>query len=259
MTTLLECRSLGLRAGPKPLLSGLDLCIEPGQLWALIGRNGSGKTSLLHALAGVDGSVVAAGSIALAGRPLAEWPARDRACLRGLLPQSQPEAFDARVLETVLMGRHPHLGRWQWEGDADRAIALAALASVDMAPSAGRALSSLSGGERQRVGLAAVLAQDPLLLLLDEPLAHLDLRHQVGLLRHLRAWVGGPRRAALLAVHDLNLARRFCTHALVLDGEGGVPVQGPVDEAMNPPALGAALGHPVAQARVDGQTVFTAA
>ncbi len=252
MSPLLEAEGLTLRAGPRTLFEDLSLCIAPGELWCVLGCNGSGKTSLLHALAGLR--LPQAGTVKLGGRPLADWPPADAACLRGLLPQALHDAFSARVLDLVLLGRHPHLARWAWEDDADRALALEALRAVDADALAGRDVTTLSGGERQRVGIAALLAQQPLLLLLDEPVAHLDLRHQVVVLDHLAALVQDGRRAVVLSLHDLNLARRYATHVLLL-GPGG-PRPGPVDAVMTEDALGTAFGHPVMRAEVGGRTVF---
>jgi iron complex transport system ATP-binding protein len=254
---LLQAEDVTLAVARRTLLRGLDWRVAAGELWALLGPNGSGKTTLLHALAGL--AAPAAGRIRLDGRPLAEVPPAERARRRALLPQSLHDAFGATVLDTVLLGRHPYLSRWAWEGDADRAQARSALAAVEMEGFAARDVTTLSGGERQRVGLATVLAQDPALLLLDEPLAHLDLPHQVRVLQRLRERVdagGGAGRAVVLSIHDLNLARRFATHALVLAGDGGVPRQGPVDVSMDAQALGRAFGHPLAAAAVQGRIVY---
>jgi iron complex transport system ATP-binding protein len=254
MNPLLEADGLTLRAGPRTLFEQLSLRVAPGELWCVLGCNGSGKTSLLHALAGLRAPQ--AGMVRLGGRPLADWPPADAACLRGLLPQALHDAFAARVLDVVLLGRHPHLARWAWEDDEDRALALAALRVVDADGLAMRDVTTLSGGERQRVGIAALLAQQPLLLLLDEPVAHLDLRHQLIVLDHLAALVRDGRHAVVLSLHDLNLARRYATHALLL-GPGG-PRLGPVAEVMTEEALGMAFGHPVTRAEVAGRTVFVA-
>ncbi|MDE2080490.1 MAG: ABC transporter ATP-binding protein [Burkholderiales bacterium] len=253
---LLQARGLALQAGPRRLLQGLDLQLERGQVWALLGPNGSGKTTLLHALAGLG--PVAAGEVQVGGRPIAAWPAGALACWRGLLPQTLHDAFSARVIELVLQGRHPHLSRWAWEGAEDRAAALAALRAVELEGLAGRDVTTLSGGERQRVAIAALLAQDPLLLLLDEPVAHLDLRHQVTLLQHLRRLAAEQGKAVLLSIHDLNLAHRYCTHALVLAGDGGRPLPGAVDAAMAEAPLGAAFGHPVRRVALADRVVFVA-
>jgi iron complex transport system ATP-binding protein len=251
---LLRADGLALAAGTRVLLRGLDLDVAPGTLWCVLGPNGSGKTTLLHTLAGLQRPV--AGRIRLDGRPLDDWRPDALARRRGLLPQALHDAFAASVLDTVLLGRHPHLARWDWEGDADRARAQAALAAVELDALAARDVTTLSGGERQRVGVAALLAQDPTLMLLDEPLAHLDLRHQLALLEHLRALALDAGRAVLLSIHDLNLARRYATHALLLAGDGGVPVQGPVADAMRADALAATFGHPLTAATVGGRVVY---
>ena len=253
---LLEADGLALRAGTRELLRGLSLRVEPGELWCVLGANGSGKTTLLHALAGLGAP--ARGAVRLAGRPLAQWSAIDAARLRGLLPQTLHDAFSASALDVVLMGRHPHLARWEWEDDSDRDIARAALHAVDLDALADRDVTTLSGGERQRVGIAALLAQDPQLLLLDEPVAHLDLRHQIVVLDHLAMLARQHGKAVLLSIHDLNLARRFATHALLLGGDAQVPMHGAVDSVMTEAALGAAFGHPVCRERVGGQTLFVA-
>jgi iron complex transport system ATP-binding protein len=249
---LLRADGLRLEAGSRVLVHGLDLDVRAGQVWAVLGPNGSGKTTLLHTLAGLQPP--AAGQVWLADKPLADWPAGEAACLRGLLPQALADAFSASVLDLVLLGRHPHLARWAWEGADDLRIARAALAAVDLAGFERRDVLTLSGGERQRVGLAALLAQDPLLLLLDEPLAHLDLHHQVAVLTHLRRLAEEDGKAIVLAVHDLNLARRFATHALVLTP--GDHRAGPVDAVMDEATLGAAFGHRLRRVVAAGRTLF---
>jgi len=253
LSPLLQAENLSLRVGVRVLIEALSMTVTPGELWCVLGPNGSGKTTLLHTLAGLRAPD--AGAVQLAGRPLAAWDTTEAARLRGLLPQTLHDAFSASALEIVLMGRHPHLSRWGWEGEVDRDMAVAALAAVELASVAERDVVTLSGGERQRVGIAALLAQDPPLLLLDEPVAHLDMRHQVVVLRLLRELVRGANKAVVLSIHDLNLARRFATHALVL---GGAPVQGLVDEAMTEVTLAAAFGHPVARREIGDRVVFIA-
>lgn len=239
---LLEMQSVALCAGTKRLFQGLTLKVRPGELWCVLGPNGSGKTSLLHAAAGL--LELDAGRIELCGRPVDAWPPALAALQRGLLPQALHDAFAAKVLDVVLTGRHPHLQGRAWEGEADVAIALDALRSVDLDGAAGRNVLSLSGGERARVAIAALLAQDPTLILMDEALAHLDLKHQLGVLNHLRALVQQRGKAVVLSTHDLNLAHRFATHAALL-GAGTVPAVGCADAVLTEAALGRAFGHPV--------------
>ena len=193
----------------------------------------------------------------LKGKALADWPVGELARQRGLLPQAQHDAFSASVTDVVLLGRHPHLGRWAWESAADRRVARAALHSMDLETLTDHDVTTLSGGERQRVGLAALLTQDPPLLLLDEPVSHLDLHHQVTVLEHLRRLAHERGRACLMSIHDLNLAARFCTHALVI-GPGAKLHQGPAESTMNEVVLSAAFGHPVAAERFGERTVFVA-
>lgn len=254
MSALLEVDGLALRAGARTLVQGLSFAVARGEIWSVLGPNGSGKTTLLHTLAGLRAPEH--GVVRLAGRPLGHWRAGDAACLRGLLPQTLHDAFSATALDIVLMGRHPHLSRWAWEDDADRALAMGKLAAVELAECAERDVTTLSGGERQRAGIAALLAQDPLLLLLDEPVAHLDLRHQIVVLEHLRATARKDGKAIVLSIHDLNLARRYSSHVLVLGGR--TPVLGAVDTTMNDAALTEAFGHPVARRLLDDRVVFVA-
>ena len=249
---LLATHELQLRAGSRTLMEGLSLKVHRGELWCVLGANGSGKTSLLHSLAGLRPPH--SGDVVLQGRPLRDWPLAEAARLRGLLPQALHDAFSATALDVVLMGRHPHQERWAWESAADRSVALRALRCVDLEGFAHRDVLTLSGGERQRVGIAALLAQDPAVLLLDEPLAHLDLKHQIGVLEHLAILARRDAKAVLLALHDLNLAYRFATHALLLGGPA--PQFGPVADVMTERSLSLAFGHGVTRVSAGAQTLF---
>jgi iron complex transport system ATP-binding protein len=242
MNALLRARGLDVAVAGRVLVRGLDLDLQAGQRLVVLGRNGVGKTTLLHALAGLGRP--AAGAVALAGRAYAELGARGAARQRGLLPQNQGDAFDASVLQTVLAGRHPHLSRWAWEGAADEAIARAALAEVGLADLAGRAIHNLSGGERQRVAIAALLAQQPSVYLLDEPLAHLDLNHQIAVLALFARRVRESGAAVVMVLHDINLALRHADQALLLHGDGRYEL-GPAAAMLTAERLGRLYGHPL--------------
>lgn len=250
---LLEIDGLHLRVGARSLIRDLNLAVHAGEVWCVLGANGVGKTLLFHTLAGLR--KIDEGTISLAGRALHSWSPADAARVRGFLPQTLHDAFSARVLDVALMGRHPHLSRWAWEGETDRGIALAALAAVGVAELAGRDITTLSGGERQRVAIAALLAQDPPLMLLDEPIAHLDLHHQILVLRHLTSLAHEDGKALLYSVHDLDLAARFSTHALLFREDGSVD-QGTVNDVMNDEALSSAFHHPLCQMKVGEQIHF---
>lgn len=253
MSALVEVRDLAIRIGGRTLVEGLSMRVAAGELWAVLGANGAGKTLFLDTLAGLRAP--SAGSIVLAGRPARQWPALEAAKLRAFLPQGLHDAFSASVLEVVLLGRHPHMSRWGWEGEAERRMAVEALRSMEMGDMAERDVTTLSGGERQRVAIAAVLVQDASLLLLDEPVSHLDLHHQIAILGHLAALAATQRKAVVLSLHDLNLAGRFATHAMLYRGDGRVDL-GPIGEVMNAAALSSAFRYPVARAELAGRTVF---
>lgn len=250
---LLEAQDLSLGVATRTLVRGLSFRMNAGEVWCLLGPNGSGKSTFLHTAVGLREPQ--AGALRLAGRPLADWPVGAAARLRGFLPQNFHDAFSASALECVMLGRHPHLSRWQWEGENERALALSALRAVDLDGFAQRDVLTLSGGERQRVALAALLVQDAPLLLLDEPVSHLDLHHQILVLAHLVRLARERAKAVLFTVHDLDLAARFASHALLMMPQADV-LQGPVGAVMTETALQSAFGHRVRRVEAAGRTLF---
>lgn len=216
--TLLACEKVTAVIGDTTVVRDLDLALRRGEYWGMLGPNGVGKTTLLRQLAGLVPP--RAGRVLFDGRPLHEWPRRALARRLGMLQQHTAYVFDASVLDVALTGRHPHLGRWQREGPAERSLATAALERVDLSALAGRSVTGLSGGEARRLAFAALLVQDPEVLLLDEPTNHLDFRHQVRLMRTVGDRVYGQGQAALAALHDVNLAATYCSHVLMLFGDG---------------------------------------
>jgi iron complex transport system ATP-binding protein len=249
---LLETEALAVRIGGRWICCDLSLRIAAGERLVLLGPNGAGKTTLLHTLAGLRDAEQ--GAVRLQGRALGAWSPRALACARGVLPQRQPDWFSATVMETALVGRHPHLGRWAWEGPEDVRLAAEALARMGLAHMPERNILALSGGERQRLAIASLLAQQPALYLLDEPLSHLDLHYQMVVLAHFselaRAGAG-----VVAVLHDLNLAARFADHVVLLDGAGHM-VAGPADAVLQPEVLSAAYGHPIQRHDIDGQAAF---
>ncbi len=244
----LEARGLRVEIGGRVLCRSLDAVFRPGECWALLGQNGCGKSTLLHSLAGLRPP--AAGEVLINGRPLGEWPGRARARRLGLLPQDSHDAFPATVLETALLGRHPHVPGWGWESAEDRRIAREALARMDLAGFEHREVTSLSGGERRRLALATLLTQDPDILLLDEPTNHLDLRHQIHCLGLIAGLARGRGRTVVMVLHDLNLAERFASHAILMaDAEVEL---GRVNALFTPERLSRVFGHPLRRVGSNG-------
>ncbi|HEY3597415.1 MAG TPA: ABC transporter ATP-binding protein [Paraburkholderia sp.] len=242
----LSAQRVTLRAGTRTLLDSFTHTFYPGEIWCIAGPNGAGKTTLLSAFAGLLRP--AAGHIEIDGLRVGDWAPVPLAQRRAVMPQSAHDAFSASVLDIVMLSRFPHLSGWGWERAEDRAAAHAALTLLGLADFAPRDVLSLSGGERQRVALAAVLCQDAPLLLLDEPLSHLDLHHQIDCLEALARWTQEPGHTVVFSCHDLNLARRFATHALLLDGRGEAHA-GPVRDVLTPALASRAFGYPLALIR----------
>jgi iron complex transport system ATP-binding protein len=235
----LSCRGLSLRIADRTLVAGLDLDVRAGERWVVVGPNGAGKTTLVSALAGLKPP--ASGEIRYDGKPIGSLGARERAKMRGFLPQDSIDHFPASVLETALVGRHPHLARWQWESAADVDRARSALTAFGLAGLDARDARTLSGGERRRLALAALVAQDPALLLLDEPSSHLDLGQQVAALDALAALARDGKRALVMVLHDLHLALRYADHAIALGG--GRAIAGAAADVLSAPTLSEVFGH----------------
>jgi iron complex transport system ATP-binding protein len=214
---LLECKSIDVCIKSRVLVRGLNLEVRAGSILAVLGPNGSGKSLALHTFAGLR--IPAAGEVLIAGRRIGSWARRALARELALLPQNVEDPFPAKVIETVLLGRHPHIARWQWESAEDFAIAGRALASVGLAGYEERDVFTLSGGERRRAALAAVLAQTPRIFLLDEPTNQLDPNHQLEALRLLRVRADAGA-AVIVTLHDANLAARFADQALLIGKDG---------------------------------------
>jgi iron complex transport system ATP-binding protein len=252
---VLSCRDLGIAVPGRALLDGLSMTLSPGDFLAVLGQNGAGKTLTLHTLAGLRPP--AAGQIRLDGRDLETLRRRLVAARLALLPQDADDVFPATVLETVLVGRHPHLGAFEWESLPDRDIARTVLEQVGLADFDDRELGTLSGGERRRVAIAQVLAQSPAVYLLDEPTNHLDPQHQ---LQVLSLFAGEAARgcAVVATLHDANLAARFATRCLLLFGDGRWQL-GPTEELLSEASLSELYATPVEAVPWRGGRLFIAA
>ncbi|MEV6393790.1 heme ABC transporter ATP-binding protein [Streptomyces sp. NPDC051907] len=236
---LAETLGLHVRLGARTVLAGIDVAARAGEVLALVGPNGAGKSTLLAALA-VD-LPAARGEVRVAGRPAADWSAPELALRRAVLPQSAALSFPFPVADVVRMGRAPWAGTAA-EDEDDIAVA-EAMAATEVSEFAARPFSALSGGERARVALARVLAQRAPLLLLDEPTAALDLRHQELVLRVCRARAAAGD-AVVVVLHDLGLAAAYADRVAVLHG-GRVAAEGPPAEVFDGELLGAVYRQPV--------------
>jgi len=214
---LVEVTGVAFGYRQRTVFRDVSFAVAPGELVALCGPNGAGKSTLLRLVLGLHAP--SAGGVKLGGTPLAALSRRDIARRAALLPQDAPAEVPLTVREAVALGRLPHLTRFQPESAADADAVIRALAVTDTTALADRPLAELSGGERHRVHLARALAQEAPLLLLDEPIAGLDLAHQLQALDLLRATVARGR-AAVVALHDLSLAGRRCDRVLLLAGGG---------------------------------------
>ncbi len=243
-TPLLTTRSLRVEINGKLVCDTLNLAIHTGQRWALLGINGVGKTTLLHTLAGLQSPAM--GQVLLENRAIDSLPRRQVAQRLGLLLQEESDAFPGTVLETALSGRHPHLGHWQWESAADIARARQALAQTGLSGLETRQINTLSGGERRRLSLATLLTQAPRLFLLDEPINHLDPHQQIILLKLLTTQTQNETCGLLMILHDINLASRFCDHALLLFG-GGKTLHGPLTKVLTAKNIERLYNHPVTE------------
>ena len=234
----IDARSVTFSVDAKRLLDSVDLRADRGQFIGLIGPNGAGKSTLLRAISSV--LKFQQGAVSLEGEDLRSLAAKRIASTLALVPQIAPYTQGFTTFELVLMGRYPHMGRLQVEGEHDDRIAGEAMRLTETEAFAERTLDTLSGGERQRVFLARALAQEPRILLLDEPTSNLDILHQLKILTLVRQLVDDGL-TAVAAIHDLNLASRFCDRLVVL-AEGRVLVEGLAAEVLTPETIEEAFG-----------------
>ena len=251
-STALCARGLMVRVPHRLLVKDLNVALRRGSFTAILGRNGAGKTLTLHTLAGLRPA--SGGEVFLKDQAINQWPRRELARSLGLLTQTTEDAFPSTALEAVLVGRHPHIGFWEWEGEADRNVALQALATVGLQGFEDREVATLSGGERRRVALAALLAQAPDVYLLDEPINHLDPHHQLDIL-HLLRRKATEGHSVIMTLHDPALAARFSDQALLLFGDGTWRF-GPTHEVLTEQAMTQLYALPVHEVRWEGGRTF---
>jgi iron complex transport system ATP-binding protein len=251
----LRVDGLSIVAGERVLVQKLSLGLRRGEFLAILGRNGSGKTLTLHALAGLN--TAQGGRVLLDGQDLRTLPRRRIARRLGLLLQDREESLALSALESALVGRHPHLKFWQREGAQDLAIAQAALKRVGLADFARRSIASLSGGEQRRAAMASLLSQQPQIYLLDEPTNHLDPHHQIEVLEVFRQ-LCGEGASVVATLHDPTLAERYADRALLLYGDGRYRL-GPVAQVLTAEELSALYLTPICAIGAPPRRAFIAA
>ena len=236
---MLTAHALTLEVPGRVLCRDLEASFGPGEVWAVLGRNGTGKSTLIHALGGL--TAPARGQVALDGKPVPRIEAKSRAQRLGVLLQIEEGVYWGTVEEYVLLGRFPHVRGWGGYSREDRDIASGALDALGMTSFAMRRYASLSGGERQRVRIAQLLAQRPTVLLMDEPLQHLDLAHQAHVLALVALRARQHAETAVMVMHEPLWIGHGCTHALLFSGDGTVAA-GRVEDMLTRDRLEQAYG-----------------
>lgn len=252
MEPILEADRVRAGYSDRDVLREVSWRVAPGELWAILGPNGAGKSTLVKAALGLV--PLRSGTLCVQGRPIAEWHRDALARVAAWVPQNTEALTGFTGLELVLMGRSPHLGRWGLPSAADLVRAQGALQELGIEAFASRPVDRLSGGERRLLYFARALAQEPRLLLLDEPTAFLDLRHQVESLGCLRR--RAQQGTAVVAIlHDVNLAAAFADRVLLLK-DGAVVACGETREILRADALEALYGVPITGALSGQQALF---
>ncbi|MDB6101398.1 MAG: hypothetical protein JWO52_1397 [Gammaproteobacteria bacterium] len=248
----LATKNVAIKVGVRALVSNLTVDFAAGEFVAVLGRNGCGKTLTLHTLAGLREPAV--GTVLVDGLPFNQHNRRNVARRLGLLAQDLEDGFVTTSMETVLIGRHPHLAFWQWETAEDARLARDALAAVDLGDFSARRTDTMSGGEQRRVAIAALLAQAPGVFLLDEPTNHLDPHHQLTVLNLFRE-LARSGSTVIATLHDPTLAARFADRALLLFGDGKW-VMGPASDTIGAENLSALYLTPMMEVRQDDRRIF---
>lgn len=245
MTPLLSAHNLAINIGGKMICRHLNLQINRGEVWGLLGPNGSGKTTVLHALLGIF--PIMTGNIFLHDKNIKSFPIKSLAKYMALLFQDDKITFPQSVFEYCLASRYPHHAYFNCENEEDRQIVYHALQIMDIAHLHAKPLTQLSGGERRRLAIASVLAQTPQIYLLDEPTNHLDLHQQISVLQHFRNL---QDCAVIMSLHDINLAQQFCDH-VILFFENGEIVIGKTETTLTENRLTHLYRHPIIKYTTD--------
>lgn len=249
---ILAVDHLAVSYGKKPVLKDISLSLSAGSILGILGPNGTGKTTFLKCLTGLLSPT--AGHVMVESRPLTEYTPRKLAKEIGYVPQYSPSGLGATVMDTVLLGRFPHLGLFRRSyTEEDKAFVFHLLKQLHLEAFAFRDIRALSGGERQRVFIARALAQEPRLLLLDEPTSSLDPYHQLFVLHLLASAVKAHGVTVIMTIHDLNLAALFCDRAVFLK-DGYIFAEGAIDKVLTAENIRTIYGVATEITETDGHT-----
>ncbi len=240
----LSIHNLNITIANKSICHDLNLELHENQIWGLLGPNGSGKTTLLHTLAGLHKPT--SGEIFLATKNIRHLSAKKISQQLAILFQEIHFAFPQTVWEFCLAARYPHLNLFKQENDHDKEIVTDALNKLELLNYKHRLVTRLSGGEKRRLAIASLLAQTTEIYLLDEPANHLDICHQANVLNHFHHLAVNENKIVLMSLHDMNLAQQFCTHILLLFGDGNY-MQGTCAKILTAKNLSALYQHPINQ------------
>lgn len=225
--TLLTTHNLTVAIANQLICRDLNLTLKSGEICGILGPNGSGKTTLLQTLANLHPAKT--GEIYLRRKPFSALSTKQIAQQLGILFQETTALFSQTVFEFCLTGRHPHLTRFGFENEVDKQITAAALQTMQLENKSTQKVQTLSGGERRRLAIATLLTQAPQVYLLDEPMNHLDIRHQMQVLNHFKYLTQTTSATVMLSLHDINIAQNLCHRIILLFNDGSFLQGSPMD------------------------------
>jgi len=251
--SLLTVEDLQVKINHQLICDGLSFAVQPGDCWGILGANGCGKTTLLHTLAGFRAPIH--GQLFLQGQNFLTYSLKEAAQKKGILLQNTTFTFPQTVFDYCLAGRHPHLALFKTETAEDHRIVQECLLEMDLLHLRDQLVQTLSGGEQRRLAIATLFTQQPLLYFLDEPTNHLDVKHQINILNYARERVALFGGATIMAIHDINLAQRFCNKFLMLFEEGKYLLG---DALLTEENLSRLYNHPIKLIKAEGKNIWVA-